>query len=1261
MDKYVKVKPLGKGSFGAALLIKRKSDGQLLVVKEVNMAKMNAKEREEARNECRILQQLSHPNIVRYYEHMERNGVLYIIMEYADGGDLHSKMKRHPGGLPEDVSLHYFAQICLAMDYLHSRHILHRDIKTMNVFLTSSGAVKLGDFGIATVLRNTMGLANTVCGTPYYFSPELCKNKPYNNRSDVWAMGVVLYELATGKHAFDGNSMQQLMQRILKTNAPPLPTTFSRDFRAMLDSCLQKDPLRRPNIKQLLTIEPVRSALVKLEQALMLATQCKVRLKDIVGSGSGSGCELRSLESPRSSPSPPSAAAVTAAAHNNNNINNIAKKTPQQFLAEALASPSPQIKPVIALHNNNNNAPARKPSVSPSRAADLPPVLPNKSPGLGPAQQPPLGAKPVSPVPSAPISPKLGHVNAFIHELERPLEEHAREAIRAFMKRKEEEAAEARRKEAAALKELEEKKLEMLRVMAEHQQRMREAAKLRQQKALEQQQQQVLADQQQIQRLREQSAQRAAALQQQQMAAANQVDPRPTRKPPQVLGELGQQLEHAYQHYVPGSPQPAGYDVTPRRKKSSKKTIAANSPRHAPGRGAPLPSQDEAGRGPSRRRSESPHPTPPVDVAKASNWVEKQAQERRNQKKLAAENLVEAERKAVRLLGDNGPQQPIYQDDHSKVIPTRVVDPELDAWVRRQQNARRNPASCEPAAGPPCPPSGHHARVLSDDLPAGVEARRMLRAGSEPAGITSAPVLPLPAAFQSENIKAARKEPRLQPQQPATARSYDPSSSNASASGADARSLTPPLSSKQPSVAVLRDVERGIPRMDSLTGRDRAMQELDQSPPTGLATQHYRPILPGLGGGAGRRLPLEPLSAGEGAAFGNPTGSIHGVEALDLDDPSVPEEELGEQTGEGEEAKSTYEDMLAHLKHVLEAKSRKSSGHSSRHLAAISDIQTPAAAKTRNNDESELTPRTPPAVTAGASPPVPFVALTPEGAPDAPVHALRSRRTLGIAPLAHDIICTEDVMGADGDDDDVSEDDDEDFADEVPITPFRNAKKKQQLPPAECDEERPADGDGGGSSSGGSNAGGDSSGYFEDDDDHDAAAPDVEEETLPAVSPGDKSPQQLDEETQFAHYLAQFCGDHFAGTVPVLLDGTPLFNTATAGLVGQRAGGPQQGQNRQKSLTYRLREYIVSKIGRTATERSILSLLGLKTASSPSSPGSPGSSPVHHIKNLIISSLHHRSGQGRTTTSDGLLELRREADEVFSLCAQLLFLEEEGI
>lgn len=119
-------------------------------------------------------------------------------MEHADGGDLQTKIKKvkeENSYLTEDQVLNYFTQICLAIKHLHDRKILHRDLKSQNIFLTKSGIVKLGDFGIAKVLSHTKENVQTIVGTPYYLSPEIVENKPYNYKSDIWSLGILLYEM----------------------------------------------------------------------------------------------------------------------------------------------------------------------------------------------------------------------------------------------------------------------------------------------------------------------------------------------------------------------------------------------------------------------------------------------------------------------------------------------------------------------------------------------------------------------------------------------------------------------------------------------------------------------------------------------------------------------------------------------------------------------------------------------------------------------------------------------------------------------------------------------------------------------------------------------------------------------------------------------------------------------------------------------------------------------------------------------------------
>ena len=156
----------------------------------------------------------------------------------------------------------WFAQVCLAMKHVHDRKILHRDLKTQNVFLTKSGVVKLGDFGIARVLSSTRENARTIVGTPYYLSPELIINKPYSFPSDVWSLGVFLYELCALRPPFDANSIHALGQKIVKGTYPPIPSLYSRDLKNLLGQLLQTDPSRRPNINKILRI-PMMAAHIK--------------------------------------------------------------------------------------------------------------------------------------------------------------------------------------------------------------------------------------------------------------------------------------------------------------------------------------------------------------------------------------------------------------------------------------------------------------------------------------------------------------------------------------------------------------------------------------------------------------------------------------------------------------------------------------------------------------------------------------------------------------------------------------------------------------------------------------------------------------------------------------------------------------------------------------------------------------------------------------------------------------------------------------
>ncbi|KAM5234746.1 serine/threonine-protein kinase Nek1 isoform 3-T3 [Hipposideros larvatus] len=253
MEKYVRLQKIGEGSFGKAILVKSTEDGKQYVIKEINISRMSSKERKESRREVAVLANMKHPNIVQYKESFEENGALYIVMDYCEGGDLFKRINAQKGTLfQEDQILDWFVQICLALKHVHDRKILHRDIKSQNIFLTKDGTVQLGDFGIARVLNSTVELARTCIGTPYYLSPEICENKPYNNKSDIWALGCVLYEMCTLKHAFEAGNMKNLVLKIISGSCPPVSLHYSYDLRNLLSQLFKRNPMDRPSVNSIL-------------------------------------------------------------------------------------------------------------------------------------------------------------------------------------------------------------------------------------------------------------------------------------------------------------------------------------------------------------------------------------------------------------------------------------------------------------------------------------------------------------------------------------------------------------------------------------------------------------------------------------------------------------------------------------------------------------------------------------------------------------------------------------------------------------------------------------------------------------------------------------------------------------------------------------------------------------------------------------------------------------------------------------------------
>ncbi|KAI1234386.1 hypothetical protein IHE44_0003433 [Lamprotornis superbus] len=251
---YCFLRAVGKGSYGEVSLARHRQDRKQYVIKKLNLRSASSRERRAAEQEAQLLSQLRHPNIVTYRESWQGDdGHLYIVMGFCEGGDLYHRLKEQEGKLlPENQVVEWFVQIAMALQYLHEKHILHRDLKTQNIFLTRTNIIKVGDLGIARVLENQYDMASTLIGTPYYMSPELFSNKPYNYKSDVWALGCCVYEMATLKHAFNAKDMNSLAYRIIEGKLPPMPKDYSPQLVEIIQTMLSKKPEERPSVKSIL-------------------------------------------------------------------------------------------------------------------------------------------------------------------------------------------------------------------------------------------------------------------------------------------------------------------------------------------------------------------------------------------------------------------------------------------------------------------------------------------------------------------------------------------------------------------------------------------------------------------------------------------------------------------------------------------------------------------------------------------------------------------------------------------------------------------------------------------------------------------------------------------------------------------------------------------------------------------------------------------------------------------------------------------------
>ncbi|XP_035479779.1 serine/threonine-protein kinase Nek3 isoform X1 [Scophthalmus maximus] len=261
METYSLLRVIGQGSFGRAVLVRCKSSEEKYVLKEIQLPK-NQSKMENSRREAVLLSGMKHPNIVAFREAFEADDLLCIVMEYCSGGDLLQRIRQQKTAqFCVDDILRWFAQMCAGAKHIHDKRVLHRDLKSKNIFLTDNGTIKLGDFGSACILNSSKAYARTYVGTPYYVAPEIWDNKPYNNKSDVWSLGCVLYELCTLRHPFQASSWKSLILKVCRGAYPPLPNHLPYELQYLVKHMFKTNPKDRPSLHTILTSHRVSKLL----------------------------------------------------------------------------------------------------------------------------------------------------------------------------------------------------------------------------------------------------------------------------------------------------------------------------------------------------------------------------------------------------------------------------------------------------------------------------------------------------------------------------------------------------------------------------------------------------------------------------------------------------------------------------------------------------------------------------------------------------------------------------------------------------------------------------------------------------------------------------------------------------------------------------------------------------------------------------------------------------------------------------------------
>ncbi|XP_071164056.1 MAP/microtubule affinity-regulating kinase 3-like isoform X21 [Mytilus edulis] len=250
IGKYRLIKTIGKGNFAKVKLAKHVPTGREVAIKIIDKTQLNPSSLQKLFREVRIMKMLDHPNIVKLFEVIQTEKTLYLVMEYASGGEVFDYLVAH-GRMKEKEARAKFRQIVSAVQYCHQKHIVHRDLKAENLLLDGDMNIKIADFGFSNEFVPGNKL-DTFCGSPPYAAPELFQGKKYDGPEvDVWSLGVILYTLVSGSLPFDGQNLKELRERVLRGKYR-IPFYMSTDCENLLKKFLVLNPTKRASLENIM-------------------------------------------------------------------------------------------------------------------------------------------------------------------------------------------------------------------------------------------------------------------------------------------------------------------------------------------------------------------------------------------------------------------------------------------------------------------------------------------------------------------------------------------------------------------------------------------------------------------------------------------------------------------------------------------------------------------------------------------------------------------------------------------------------------------------------------------------------------------------------------------------------------------------------------------------------------------------------------------------------------------------------------------------